>query len=91
LIFQILIDAQCVSELFRYGYVDFTDADTAKKAQAELNGQDLGGRQVRLDFATSQPGERRTSRGGFGGSFSFSFPSYEPIILFQLFMLSLDR
>ncbi|KAJ3785859.1 hypothetical protein GGU10DRAFT_427751, partial [Lentinula aff. detonsa] len=53
-----------------FGYVEFDDIDGAKKAFEAMNGQDLDGRTVRLDF--SQPrdsaggGGGRGGRGGFG-------------------------
>ena len=58
-----------------FGYVEFTDIETAKKAFEGAKGMDVDGRAIRLDF--SQPrdgasgggggGGRGRGRGGFGG------------------------
>lgn len=48
---------------FRFGYVEFDSPQLAKKALEGLNGAELDGRQLRLDFA-----EARGSRGGGGDS-----------------------
>lgn len=54
-----------------FGYVEFSDTASAKKALETVNGQDICGRPVRLDF--SQPrgegGGNGRGRGGFGGGF----------------------
>ncbi|KAJ3835530.1 hypothetical protein F5878DRAFT_587943 [Lentinula raphanica] len=54
-----------------FGYVEFDDMDGAKKAFEALNGQELDGRSVRLDFSqprdSSGGGGGRGGRGGFGG------------------------
>ena len=53
---------------FRFGYVEFSDIETAKAAVDAMNGADVAGRSIRLDFASERPansgGDRR---GGFGG------------------------
>ena len=46
-----------------FGYVEFSDIDSAKKAHSAMQGQDIDGRTLRLDF--SQP--RDNGGGGFGG------------------------
>lgn len=54
-----------------FGYVEFTDMESAKKAFEGAQGMDLGGRGLRLDY--SQPrtdsggAPRGRGRGGFGG------------------------
>ena len=49
-----------------FGYVEFTDLESSKKALEALNGQDIAGRNVRLDY--SQPrDDSGGSRGGRGG------------------------
>lgn len=49
-----------------FGYVEFTDLDAAKKAYDALQGQEIEGRGVRLDY--SQPRDNSGGgRGGFGG------------------------
>ena len=55
-----------------FGYVEFEDIESAKKAHGGLAGQEIAGRAIRLDF--SQPrddsnGGSRGGRGGFGGGF----------------------
>lgn len=58
-----------------FGYVEFTDIESSKKAFEGAKGLDIGGRNIRLDF--SQPradngggggGGRGRGRGGFGGN-----------------------
>ncbi|KAI0052652.1 RNA-binding domain-containing protein, partial [Auriscalpium vulgare] len=46
-----------------FAYVEFSDMDSAKKAHESVNGQEIAGRNVRLDY--SQP--RDDSGGGRGG------------------------
>lgn len=49
-----------------FGYVEFSDIDSAKKAHSSMQGQDIDGRTLRLDF--SQPRDNSGGdRGGFGG------------------------
>ena len=53
-----------------FGYVDFTTVDEAKAALEALNGAEIAGRNIRLDFATPRDnngGGRGGGRGGFGG------------------------
>lgn len=47
-----------------FGYVEFYDVETAKKAYQTLNGGYLDGRQIRLDSAA----QRERPAGGFGGN-----------------------
>ena len=54
-----------------FGYVEFTDIEAAKKAFEGANGQEIRGRNVRLDY--SQPRSDNNAGGGFKrgrGSFS---------------------
>lgn len=59
----------------RYGYVEFSSSEDAKKAMEEMTG-DLDGRTLRLDMATPRTpgggdggrGGRGTPRGGRGGT-----------------------
>lgn len=49
-----------------FGYIEFADQASAKKAFEALNGQEIVGRAVRLDY--SQPRDNNGGgRGGFGG------------------------
>ena len=45
------------------GFVEFSDPDSALDKAAALNGSDLMGRQIRLDFA-ADPGSRRGTQEG---------------------------
>lgn len=49
-----------------FGYVQYSSVDEAREAHSQLQGADLEGRPLRLDFSTPRPsnGERG---GGFGG------------------------
>ena len=46
-----------------FGYVQFYDVDTAKKAYEQLNGVELDGRRIKLDGAT----QRDRPNNNFGG------------------------
>ncbi|KAJ5519991.1 hypothetical protein N7463_000444 [Penicillium fimorum] len=48
-----------------FGYVQFSSIEEAKAAHAALNGHELEGRSIRLDFSTPRPAGG--DRGGFGG------------------------
>jgi len=63
-----------------FGYITFASVEDAKSAYENMMGADVGGRAVRLDYATPRPerngdsprgggrgGSRGGSRGGFGG------------------------
>lgn len=57
-----------------YGYIEFSAVDSAQKAIGAMNGKELDGRQIRLDFTqprdASGPGRGRGAgrgRGGFDG------------------------
>jgi len=55
-----------------FGFVTFETKDSADEAMRELNGQNVAGCNVRLDYATEKRGGgggRGGSRGGFGGGF----------------------
>ena len=50
-----------------FGFVEMTSVEAAKTALQALNGQELDGRQLRIELA-NPPGERRNdSRGGAAG------------------------
>ncbi len=38
-----------------FGFVTFTSPDDAQAAQEAMHGQEIEGRQVRVDFANSEP------------------------------------
>ena len=51
-----------------FGYVGFSSVDEAQAALEALNGADIAGRAIRLDFATPRSNDGGSSRGGsFGG------------------------
>lgn len=58
-----------------FGYIQFGSIEEAKTAHGALNGEELEGRSIRLDFSTPRPpregggfgGGRGGGRGGFGG------------------------
>lgn len=51
-----------------FGYVDFDNVEAAQKAVSEKNGQNLDGRDIRVDLAESKQGGGGGGRGGgFGG------------------------
>ena len=54
-------------QLKGYGYVEFTSTEEAQSAIDAMNGADLGGRSVRLDFSGPKPDGGGGGRGGFGG------------------------
>ena len=51
-----------------FGYVEFDSVESASKALEALNGQYLGGRPIRIDFAGKRDNAGGASRGGHGGS-----------------------
>ena len=54
-----------------YGYVQYASVDGARRAFNELNGADLNGRPVRLDYSSPRPSAANGGgfRGGRGGGF----------------------
>ena len=53
-----------------FGFVEMSTDEEAEKAIKELNGQEMGGRQIKVDEA--RPPEERRDRfggGGFGGGY----------------------
>ena len=57
-----------------FGYVQYAGVNEARQAMNDLNGAELEGRALRLDFSTPRPangdaprGGRGGGRGGFGG------------------------
>jgi RNA recognition motif-containing protein len=48
-----------------FGFVEFENDDEGKKAEAEMNGKEVGGRSVTVNEA--RPKQPRENRGGFGG------------------------
>jgi len=69
-----------------FGFVEFSNSDDAQMALQEMDGRELGGRTVRVDYAVEKdPSERRAPRmtrdgygvrGGYGNSFGGE--SHEP-------------
>ena len=59
-----------------YGFCEFYDLPTSQSAQRNLNGHEVGGRALRVDFAddSTKPGARSTSAGALpGGCCLFTF------------------
>ncbi len=50
-----------------FGFVTFVEEEAAADALDSMNGQELDGRTLRVDFATEQAPRRRGSGGGAGG------------------------
>src|SRR4051812_8022802 len=50
-----------------FGFVEMASQEDGEKAIKELNGQDLGGRQIKVNEA--KPREDRGGRGGGGGGY----------------------
>ncbi|KAF8664988.1 hypothetical protein HU200_054309 [Digitaria exilis] len=50
-----------------FGFVDFSNSDEAKEAVSQMDGQELQGRSVRVNFANERPAGNRGGGGGFGG------------------------
>lgn len=48
-----------------YGFCEFYDLPTSQSAQRNLNGHEVGGRALRVDFAddSTKPGARSTNAG----------------------------
>ena len=47
-----------------FGFVTFSDAESADRALSEMNGTDLDGRTIRVDLATDRRGGGGGGRGG---------------------------
>ncbi|KAK3064679.1 nuclear localization sequence binding protein [Teratosphaeriaceae sp. CCFEE 6253] len=56
-------------EMKGFGYIEFNSIDEATVAFEALNGADLAGRAIRLDYASARPPQTDSpgGRGGFGG------------------------
>jgi len=52
-----------------FGFVNFSNSDDAKAAMSQMDGQELEGRSVRVNFANDRPAGNRGGGGdgGFGG------------------------
>ncbi|KAJ4402945.1 nuclear localization sequence binding protein [Didymella pomorum] len=50
-----------------FGYVDFSSTEEASAALEALNGAEIAGRPIRLDFAAARDDSNGGGRGGFGG------------------------
>lgn len=55
-----------------YGFCEYADAQTALSAMRNLNGWEMGGRPLRVDFAESEKGSdmMMMSAGGAGGQWN---------------------
>jgi len=52
-----------------FGFVEYNDSRDAEDAREKLNGQEVDGRTIRVDFATESGGGGGGGRGGGGGGF----------------------
>ena len=52
---------------FSFGYIEYDDADSAKKAKDKMDGQEVSGRRLFLDFATPRDSPSGGGGGGGGG------------------------
>ena len=50
-----------------FGFVEFTDDESAKNAKEAMNGKEISGRPLRVDEAREQRQDRRDDGGGGGG------------------------
>lgn len=50
-----------------FGFVEFTDDESAKNAKEAMNGKEISGRPLRVDEAREQRQSRRSDDGGGGG------------------------
>lgn len=50
-----------------YGYIQFSSVDEARQALSDLQGTELAGRPLRLDFGTPRANQGDSGRGGRGG------------------------
>lgn len=50
-----------------FGFVEFSDEDSAQSAKAAMDGKELSGRPLRVDEAREQRRERRDNDSGGGG------------------------
>lgn len=50
-----------------FGYVQYASVEEARQAHGDLQGQELEGRSLRLDFSTPRPSNGERGGGGFGG------------------------
>ncbi|KAF8719268.1 hypothetical protein HU200_023964 [Digitaria exilis] len=50
-----------------FGFVNFSNSDEAKEAVAKMDGQEIDGRGVRVNFANERPAGNRGGGGGYGG------------------------
>ncbi|MEE8408223.1 MAG: RNA-binding protein [Myxococcota bacterium] len=50
-----------------FGFVTYTEDDSASNAIAEMNGTELDGRSIKVDEAQERSGGRGGGRGGRGG------------------------
>ena len=50
-----------------FGFVSYTEDAAAEEAKRAMNGAELGGRTIRVDFAIDRRADERGGGGGFGG------------------------
>ncbi|KAK0608920.1 hypothetical protein LWI29_038006 [Acer saccharum] len=67
-----VVDAKVISDKDTgrsrgFGFVNFSSEDSAQSAMSAMNGQELNGRSIRVDFANERPSGPRFGGGGDGG------------------------
>uniref|UniRef100_A0A7C8ZS15 RRM domain-containing protein n=2 Tax=Opuntia streptacantha TaxID=393608 RepID=A0A7C8ZS15_OPUST len=54
-----------------FGFVNFTDSESASSAMSAMDGQELNGRSIRVTFANERPSRPQFGGGGYGGDRGF--------------------
>ncbi|RMZ88199.1 hypothetical protein DV736_g4564, partial [Chaetothyriales sp. CBS 134916] len=62
-----------------YGFADFIDADSAAAAVRNLNGLDIQGRKIRVDWPTGSHGDKELSHASGAGSLDITDYSQPPL------------
>lgn len=70
-----------VSLLCRFAFVEFESAEAAKEALENLNGTEIEGRQIRLEYSQNSGGR---DAGGRGGSGRFYFSIFKTFLLLSV-------
>src|SRR5690349_17673942 len=52
-----------------FGFVSYSEDASAEEAKRAMNGAELGGRTIRVDFAIDRRGDDRSGGGGGGGGY----------------------
>ena len=63
--------------MYSFGFVDFASVDDAKKMLSSMNGQEIDGRQIKLDFAEERGTGELLSDSFDAVAFSSTRPTFE--------------